>query len=242
MAFPRVAMATAFFLVVALPPSALAQDPKAAALEVERALEKTPNLENGRRVYSTCAVCHLPEGWGTQDGVYPQIAGQLSGVIIKQLADFRARNRDNPLMFPFSIQGTLGGVQEMADVAAYIERLPMTAANGIGSGLDLPRGKALYEQNCVDCHGEHGEGDRSKYTPLIYGQHYNYLVRQFRWVKSGKRRNADKEMAKQIQAFTPEDIAAVLDYVSRIQPPSEKLAEPGWSNPDFPRYVRPVVR
>ena len=72
-----------------------AQEAHQAADEVEQALALTPNLENGRRVYLTCAVCHRPEGWGTLDGTYPQVAGQLPEVIIKQLADIRARNRDN---------------------------------------------------------------------------------------------------------------------------------------------------
>lgn len=242
MVFPRIAVAAAVCVVMTFPSYVLAEDLKAAALEIEEALHKTPSIDNGRRVYATCAVCHMPEGWGTQDGAYPQIAGQLSGVIIKQLADFRARNRDNPLMFPFSIQSTLGGVQEIADVAAYIEKLPMTAANGIGPGADLVRGKALYQENCVDCHGDHGQGDDDKHIPLIYGQHFNYLVRQFEWVKSGKRRNADKKMVEQIQEFTRDDMMAVLDYVSRMNPPAEKLAAPGWSNPDFPRYVRPMAR
>ena len=35
--------------------------------------------------------------------------------------------------------------------------------------------------------------------------------------------------------------AAVLDYTSRLRPPEEKLAQEGWLNPDFPRYVRPTV-
>jgi len=30
--------------------------------------------------------------------------------------------------------------------------------------------------------------------PLIQGQHYNYQVRQFEWIRTGKRRNADEEM------------------------------------------------
>ncbi|MCG8082181.1 MAG: cytochrome C, partial [Candidatus Thiodiazotropha taylori] len=44
----------------------------------------------------------------------------------------------------------------------------------------------------------------------------------------------------QIHGFTHRDIRAVLDYVSRIKPPKEKLAEPGWRNPDFPKFARPA--
>jgi hypothetical protein len=31
---------------------------------------------------------------------------------------------------------------------------------------------------------------------------------------------------------------AILDYVSRLQPPEELQAPPGWSNPDFPASER----
>ena len=40
-------------------------------------------------------------------------------------------------------------------------------------------------------------------------------------------------MVAQIQKFTDEDTAAVLDYVSRLKPPAELLGAPDWVNPDF---------
>ena len=212
----------------------------AAKAEYEKAMGLTPNLENGKRVYLTCAVCHRPEGWGTQDGTYPQIAGQLSTVVVKQLADIRARNRDNPIMYPFAVPTILGDAQAIADVAAYISRLPMTPSNGVGLGRDLELGEKLYKENCVECHGEKGEGDTKEHIPALWGQHYRYLLRQFEEIKIGKRRNADAEMRKQIKRFSGRDIRAVMDYTSRLRPQKEKLAEsPNWHNPDFPNYVRP---
>jgi cytochrome c553 len=82
-------------------------DAQEAARELEKALALSPNPERGREVYLMCAVCHQPEGWGTADGDYPQVAGQLYPVIIKQMADIRARNRDTPTMFPFTMLGVL---------------------------------------------------------------------------------------------------------------------------------------
>ena len=202
------------------------------------ALQLTSNLENGKRVYKICAVCHAPEGWGLENGAYPQVAGQHNTVIIKQLADIRARNRDNPTMRPFTSPSLLGGVQDLADVAAYIAQLPMTLENGKGPGHDLELGKQLYQDNCTECHGDNGEGNREDHIPAIYGQHYRYLVRQFEWIKSGRRRNADAKMVKQIRGFRHQDVLAVMDYVSRLQPPAEKLAKEGWLNPDFPNYAR----
>ncbi len=215
-----------------------AQGVEEAAREVEKALHLTPDADNGRKVYMVCTVCHRPEGWASPDGMYPQIAGQQASVLIKQLADIRARNRDNPTMLPFTSPRLLGGAQEIADVAAYISTLPMNPNNMVGPGFDLELGERLYKDECAECHGPAGEGNKQDHIPLIQGQNYFYLIRQFDWIRSGKRRNADPKMVKQIQRFTPREEYSVLDYVSRIRPPEEKLAPPGWQNPDFPDYAR----
>lgn len=209
-----------------------------ALTEYEEALKLEPNLENGRKLFRTCTICHAPEGWGSESGSYPQIAGQLKTVIVKQLADIRARNRDNPTMYPFTERGNLGGPQDIMDVAAYIESLPMNPRSGQGPGMYLAQGEKIYRDNCAECHGDNGEGDVDDHIPALYGQHYRYLVRQFEWIRVGKRRNSDEKMVKQIQGFTAFDVHAVMDYVSRLQPPAEKVATPGWTNPDFPHFAR----
>ncbi len=201
--------------------------------EQDEALNLTPNLENGRDVYEVCSACHQINGWGLTDGTFPQIAGQHPKVAIKQLADIRALNRDNPTMYPFALPQEIGGAQSIADVAAYIAQLPMNPENGVGPGTDLEHGAQLYKDNCVRCHGETGEGNDEKFYPRIQGQHYTYLKRQYEWIRAGKRRNANPDMVKQIENFTDADEIAVLDYVSRLKPPKEMLAEPGWQNPDF---------
>lgn len=218
--------------------------------EQEDAMKLTPNLENGRKIYETCAICHSPQGWGTPDGRYPQIAGQHASVLIKQLADIRAGNRDNPTMYPFATNAHLN-TQGIADVAAYIAQLPMSpmhsmnsmasmnamiSMGSIGPGFHLERGKQVYKENCAECHGDDGAGDAGELYPVLYGQHYQYMLRQMMWIVSGKRRNADATMVKQLREIDMRDLRAAIDYASRLQPPKEKLAEtPDWKNPDFKR-------
>jgi cytochrome c553 len=193
--------------------------------EQDEALALTPNLENGKKVYEVCSACHLPEGWGSSDGIYPELAGQHRTVVIKQLADIRAGNRDNPSMYPFALPAEIGGPQAIADVAAYIEKLPMTPDNGRGPGANLELGKSLYQQNCMECHGVKGEGDSDRFYPRIQGQHYKYLLRQFEWIRDGKRRNANESMVEKIKGFTQVEMEAVTDYVSRLRPLDKMLAK-----------------
>jgi cytochrome c553 len=204
-----------------------------AARELEKALVLTPNIESGLEIYRGCAACHMAEGWGLSNGLVPQVAGQHRKVVIKQLTDIRAGNRDNVLMVPYSSVEAIGGAQAVADVAGYIDTLEISVENGRGPGEDLELGERLYRENCVRCHGETGEGDDEKYMPRIQAQHYNYLVRQFEWIKDGKRRNADAEMVAQIESFDERQMRAVLDYVSRLEPPEAFRAPAGWRNPDF---------
>ncbi len=201
--------------------------------EREEALKLKPNLDNGRDVYEVCSACHMPEGWGLVDGTFPQLAGQHRTVIIKQLADIREGNRDNPTMYPFALPSEIGGPQAIADVAEYIATLKMNPEPGKGPGTDLQLGEKLYKENCVRCHGEKGEGNAEKYYPRIEAQHYEYLLRQYQWIKEGRRRNANPDMVEQIKNFTERDTKAVLDYVSRIPAPPDLVGPPGWKNPDF---------
>ena len=206
--------------------------------EQDGALGLTPNMENGMDVYEVCAACHLTEGWGTKEGTFPQLAGQHREVLIKQLADIRALNRDNPTMYPFAKPESIGDEQALADVVAYIAKLPMNPDNGKGEWAEgtpeFDQGKKLYADNCVKCHGDNGEGKPKDFYPKIHGQHYNYMLRQFEWIRDGKRRNANPDMVEQIKGFSDKDMEMVINYVSRAPVPKEDLApSKDWINPDF---------
>ena len=88
------------------------------------------------------------------------LAGQHRAVLIKQLADIRALNRDNPTMYPFALPESIGDVQALADVTAYIQKLPMNPDNGKGEWAEgtaeFTQGKKLFDDNCIQCHGDNG--------------------------------------------------------------------------------------
>ncbi|MBF0346439.1 MAG: c-type cytochrome [Magnetococcales bacterium] len=193
--------------------------------EKDEAMALKGDPVHGRKVYMDfCSEkCHQPNGWGDKEGKYPQVAGQYKDVIIKQLADIRSKNRDNPEMYRFSLASEIGGVQNVADVAAFIETMAMTDQNGKGPGTHLELGKKLFDRDCASCHGSKGEGDSTRLFELMYGQHYNYLVRQFQMIKEEKRRNGHPLMVIQVEAYTPDEITAVMDYISRLKVPDFKM-------------------
>ncbi|MCP4042644.1 MAG: c-type cytochrome [Gammaproteobacteria bacterium] len=206
--------------------------------ERDRAMTLKPDWENGLDVYEVCSACHLAEGWGTKNGDVPQLAGQHRTVLIKQLADIRALNRDNPDMYLFTLPETIGDEQGLADVTAYIAKLPMNPDNGKGewgeSTPEFAQGQTLFRDNCIKCHGEKGEGNGEMFFPKLQGQHYEYMLRQLEWIRNGKRRNANPGMAERIQQFSSVDMRMVINYVSQIPVPKEDLAPSvDWKNPDF---------
>lgn len=215
------------------------QPEKDLPAEFIQAIDLTPDLENGKKLYRTCVSCHGPEGWGSHSGSYPQIAGQLHSVIIKQLADFREGNRDNPIMRAFTSSRVLGGPQDIADVAGYIAALPMTTNVHQGPPhSNLENGRQLYQEQCAECHGKQAEGDKTDHIPALHSQHFSYQKRQFDWIRIGKRRNADSKMARQIRDMSLRDEIDILSYTAGLLPPEEKIAPAGWTNPDFPGFFR----
>ena len=174
-----------------------------------------PDRKRGAVAYEVCRGCHRADGSGRDDGSYPQLAKQHRTVLIKQMVDIREGVRDNPKMFPFAGKHIIT-TQDIADIAAYLEALPLPAHNGRGPGKNLERGSTLYERDCRTCHGVYGEGDNKKFYPMVAGQHYAYMVRQISQIRARQRRNANLDMVKAVQNYSTADIEAVADYMSRL--------------------------
>lgn len=208
-----------------------AKDYKWNAQEGEKieALHKKGDVKNGQEAYEVCGACHLPSGAGRPDGTFPQLAGQHTTVLIKQIADIRAGLRDNPTMYPFA--ATLTDPQELADVAAYIEKLCIPVDHGKYEGVDasmqVAKGKELYEKECKECHGANGQGNKEKFFPVIAGQHYKYLLRQMTEIRDGKRRNANPDMVKIIKKYDDQQLVAISAYQSSLVMPGSMCAAKG---------------
>lgn len=179
---------------------------------------KKGNTDNGKEVYKMCVGCHLSSGAGKSDGSFPQLAGQYSSVIIKQLEDIKSGLRDNPTMYPFA--ASLTNHQDMVDLASYLENLCQPLYQGKYSGSDKNKliqiGENLYQDHCISCHKAQAQGDAKLFYPKLAGQHYNYLLRQITLIQKNVRRNADPDMQKILQSYNDEQVKAVSVYISEL--------------------------
>lgn len=179
----------------------------------------------GKEAYRGCRGCHKPDASGVIDGTYPRLSGQHGGVLIKQMIDTRAGVRINPKMLPF-VEDPAISVQEIADIAVYLASLPSTRESGKNSDNLSAEGKKLYEANkCATCHGTRGEGNQEKVYPVLANQHFGYLLRELKHIQHGTRGNSHPEMVKAISNFSPNDLEAVADYLSRL--PDYRTADAG---------------
>ena len=189
--------------------------------ELKEALDKKGDVKRGQETYEICGACHLPTGAGRSDGTFPQLAGQHTTVLIKQMADIRMGLRDNPTMYPFAKEMT--DPQDLADTAAYINSLCIPVDHGKYEGPDAAKqvaaGKELYEKQCVECHKANGEGVKEKFYPVLAGQHYKYLLRQMTEIRDGHRRNANPDMVKVIKPYTNDQLVAISAYQASLSMP-----------------------
>ena len=201
-----------------------------ASTERDEALKLQGNVKAGQAAYQEyCEACHLPTGGGNPDGSIPQLAGQHSTVVIKQLADIRSGLRYNPTMYPFARK--LANPQALANVAAYIQTLCIPLGSGRYAGPDaaemLAGGKLLYEKQCSQCHQPNGEGAKDQFYPVLAGQHYGYLLRQMTDIRDGKRANAHPEMVQAAKNYNYDQLLAISAYQASLTTPKSMLMTPG---------------
>lgn len=85
------------------------------------------------------------------------------------------------------------------------------------------RGRQIVEEKCHLCHGMEGEGSSAIY-PRIAAQHKEYMIKQLKDFRDGKRQGTMNEMAA---GLTDEDIVALADYFSAKPPLVHKVRDDG---------------
>jgi cytochrome c553 len=209
---------------------ALALWPGAMHAQTRVALETTGELKTvldlkgdpvrGKEAFDDCTPCHRKDASGRANGAIPRLSGQHASVIIKQIVDIRAGRRLNPPMKPF-VNDAASDVQVFADIASYLQALPVSGNLGKGPGSEVARGKLLFERDCAACHGSQGEGRAELFHPMLAGQHYSYLLRELGLIRDGSRGNSNAGMVALVKTYPQADLQAVADYLAQLPPPGK---------------------
>ena len=160
-----------------------------------------------------CSQCHGLSGSPVRPGI-PIIWGQQEPYLLKQLQDFRNKNRDVELMTWAAI--TIHP-EEMGAVASYFAKKgwPNRSAQTTKAAAPMPpRGMAV----CQACHQTNFMGApqaEGAPAPRLAGQSYEYLVETMRAYAAGERKN-NETMAQLMSGIMPADREAMARYLSGL--------------------------
>jgi cytochrome c553 len=186
-------------------------------MAAEPAAPAKPDLAKGQATAQTCAACHAADG---TRGIptNPILQGQHAEYLVKQLTEFKAGKRQNPIM-----QGMAAMLSEedMRNVAAFYASKQAEAGASTDKELVL-LGEKIYrggiaERNipaCAGCHSPSGAGIPAQY-PRLAGQHVDYTTTQLNAFRAGTRANS-AQMTGVAAKMNDREIKAVADYVAGL--------------------------
>ncbi len=180
---------------------------------VKRCTRKVPRPQCAR-------LPELPRAAGNSAAAAnPKLAAQHPEYVHKQLADFKAKARNNAIMVPMASVLT---DEEMRNVGAYLAKQslkPATAKNKdtIEAGQKIYRGgiAAKGVPACAACHGPTAAGIPAQY-PRIGGQWADYTEAQLVAFRQGTRKN-NPVMTTIAAKMSDAEIKAVADYVAGVR-------------------------
>ena len=178
--------------------------------------EVTPDPATSREFSAKllmCGQCHGLNGAPVRPGI-PIIWGQQENYLLRQLQDFRTKNRDVELMTWAAI--TLHP-EELAPASTYFAKKswparPAQAAKA--TATPAPRGLAV----CQACHQSDFRGApqaEGAPAPRLAGQSYEYLVETMRAYAAGERK-ANETMAQLMAGISAADREAMARYLAGL--------------------------
>jgi len=176
-----------------------------------RAPASAQDVEAGRKKAEDCAACHGPDGNSTNPE-FPSLAGQTWRYTYLQLKDYREGRRSDPQMTPF-VEGL--SRQDMLDLSAYYaaQRLKPAPFRADAARVERGRGKAA-EALCTMCHLGVFKGQNE--IPRVAGLHHDYIVKQMKDFKAGRRTNDAGNMSSVSKTLSDEDIEDLAHYLATL--------------------------
>ena len=158
-----------------------------------------------------CAGCHGQDGKPI-DKTIPVIWGQQLGYTYIQLRDFKRGDRKNEIMQPIASSFEK---DDMLAIAEYFSKKPWPDLGQPRSPKDISE-RALSANRsvgCTGCHLDQFQGDGT--VPRLAGQSREYLTKTIADFRTRARGN-NPGMSDLMLATTPEDLAALEEYLSGL--------------------------
>jgi cytochrome c553 len=185
-----------------------------------------------------CSACHGAQGEGQPDVANPRLAGLDSEYLIAQLNAFADGRRDSEAMSPTAKALTPDERQAVAKFYAGLVT-PKIEESHKADDKTIAAGAALASRGdwskglpgCSQCHGATGQGV-GKAFPALAGQSGEYIMRQLKAWKDGKRTNDPQRLMTGISSKLSDDqIAAVAAYYASLPVAARAAAKPLGSKP-----------
>jgi cytochrome c553 len=168
------------------------------------------------------------DGAGNAQAGFPVLAQLPPAYFAKQIADFKAGTRVNPIMTPIAMAMSVEDTESSARHFASQAR-PQTKAITVDPAV-VARGKNLaingawdrHVPPCFKCHAVNGLGVPPAFPPIA-GQHAAYTASQLQAWKTGTRTNDPHTLMKTVaQNLTDDDIQSVAQYLATLGPRETK--------------------
>jgi len=178
------------------------------------------SVGRGATLALNCTMCHGAQGLSASDA--PNLAGQYPEVVIKQLRDYKAGRRLNPVMQALAENLT---AQDMDDLAAYYADVPKARTAPTTYDETLPALVRVGDplRNIAPCIACHGGVDQKLGAPWLEGMPKAYLVAQLQAFKDGARRNDGlAQMRNMVAAMSRQEIDEVASFYARKRSAGER--------------------
>ena len=186
------------------------------------------DLANGAELYRKCALCHGQFGQGTAGGLYPRLAGLPKHYILSQMKKYVDGSRSDAFS---TAMLEVGGMKYMTDkeandLASFLAAIDLDKYYPLelpkpGKG-DPKNGKALYKDDCKDCHGKKGQGKEKKEAPPLAGQYTEYLMRETDAFKAKERYHDNDPEDETFDDYTKAQLEDIFAYVATLEYTPEK--------------------
>ncbi len=153
----------------------------------------------------TCNACHGADGKPISSAI-PVIWGQTTAYLVKQIHDYRAKDRNNDVMTPLA--GTIKQ-EETRKAAAFFTAKTWPAAHAAAAAAGEPKGMTV----CKACHQPHFEGGLP--APRLAGQSYEYLAAAMKGFADETRTNS-ADMMRLMKMLTLEERDAMAHYLAGL--------------------------